>query len=354
MNNQELSIIIPVYNCQDYIKDCIDSILRQQDSEKHEIIIVNDGSTDYTGKTLDSFAKKHKNIRVINQKNSGVSVARNNGIKASHGKYITFVDADDMVGLNKEAFDKYLIQTDNFSFVSNLRTVRSYKFPVRFHDEHFTNDYFTNMIHAAHNTNADVVLGGKITINLGMSYLAQQVYTSNLVYGQDFIEKLCILNLANIRESANFALYRRDMLDKNNLRFVSNMNLDEDILFCMLAVLYATKVATVKDVTYFYNRHENTLSNMTDFKETQEKSKIAYIQFFSHLLTALDKKQEYSKLFTYWMKQYSKKGKDLYYPDDFPPDNCHYWCMKEECNDCNIAQKMRKQLITNLQKYNGK
>ena len=104
----ELSIIIPVYNCEKYIIRCLGSILRQQDSDKYEIIVVNDGSTDNTANKLNKFAPKYKNIKVIHQKNAGVSVARNVGISASHGKYVTFVDGDDIVGINAKAFDKHL------------------------------------------------------------------------------------------------------------------------------------------------------------------------------------------------------------------------------------------------------
>ncbi|MBO7644968.1 MAG: glycosyltransferase family 2 protein [Alphaproteobacteria bacterium] len=69
MQNTELSIIIPAYNAQDYIVRCVESIMRQRGADRHEIIIVDDGSTDNTPKTLDAIAEIYKNIRVIHQKN---------------------------------------------------------------------------------------------------------------------------------------------------------------------------------------------------------------------------------------------------------------------------------------------
>jgi glycosyltransferase involved in cell wall biosynthesis len=352
MKNQELSIIIPVYNGQNYIADCVNSVLNQQNSEKYEIIIINDGSTDNTSEILGSFARANKNISVINQKNSGVSVARNTGIDAAHGRYISFVDCDDMVGLNLDAFDKYFCHNNLSIRVENLSTTKTFQYPKHFNSQHFTNDYFTNMLRAAHETKADVILGGKITINDEMSYCIRQVYDSDFVYNHKVKNKITILHHASVRESANFALFNRKKLNEHNLRFLPNMHLDEDILFCMLAVLYAQNVATVKNVTYFYNRHPDTLSNMINYQESVNKFSIACIQRFSYLLREIDKQSGYEKLFSQCMKEYSRLGlKYPYLPGEFPPEDCHYWCEKQECKGCNIAQEIRNNLTKNIQRY---
>ncbi len=94
-----VSIIVPVYNVGPYISQCIDSILKQ--SYKYlEIILVDDGSTDDSGKICDKYASKDKRIIVIHSKNNGVSAARNKGIVVSTGKYIYFVDPDDYLDVN--------------------------------------------------------------------------------------------------------------------------------------------------------------------------------------------------------------------------------------------------------------
>ena len=91
-----ISIIVPVYNVENYLKECLDSILNQT-YQNIEVIIIDDGSTDNSSKICDEYAKKDKRIQVIHQQNSGLSVARNNGIKLSKGKYLSFIDSDDII-----------------------------------------------------------------------------------------------------------------------------------------------------------------------------------------------------------------------------------------------------------------
>lgn len=91
-----ISVIVPVYNVKDYIKECLDSIINQT-YKNIEIIIVDDGSTDSSGKICDEYAKKDKRIQVIHQPNSGLAASRNNGISLSRGKYLSFIDSDDII-----------------------------------------------------------------------------------------------------------------------------------------------------------------------------------------------------------------------------------------------------------------
>ena len=92
-----LSIIIPVYNCEKYVGNCLESIVAQKDNHNLEIVIVNDGSTDDSEKICSCFADKYDCIRVYSQENAGVSNARNNGLKRALGDYVYFVDADDVL-----------------------------------------------------------------------------------------------------------------------------------------------------------------------------------------------------------------------------------------------------------------
>ena len=92
----KVSIIIPCYNSKKYIERCLNSILKDKLKEK-EIILINDGSTDNTLEIIEEYSKKNKDIKIINQKNKGQSISRNNGLKEAKGKYIAFVDSDDWV-----------------------------------------------------------------------------------------------------------------------------------------------------------------------------------------------------------------------------------------------------------------
>lgn len=99
LNNCKISIIVPVYNVEKYLHKCIDSILLQNLNDV-EIILIDDGSTDNSGKICDDYSKKNSFIKVIHQCNKGVSEARNVGIKESNGKYIMFLDSDDFINSN--------------------------------------------------------------------------------------------------------------------------------------------------------------------------------------------------------------------------------------------------------------
>ena len=96
MDAPKVSVIVPVYNCEDYIARCIQSLLAQTLREI-EIIAIDDGSTDKPGAILDRYAEKDQRLRVFHQKNGGVSAARNKGLQYAQGTYIGFVDGDDYV-----------------------------------------------------------------------------------------------------------------------------------------------------------------------------------------------------------------------------------------------------------------
>lgn len=91
-----ISVIIPVYKCEKYLVQCIESVLNQT-FQDFELILVDDGSPDFSPQICDEYAKKDNRIQVIHKENGGVSSARNEGIKVSRGEYITFIDSDDYV-----------------------------------------------------------------------------------------------------------------------------------------------------------------------------------------------------------------------------------------------------------------
>ena len=103
-----ISIIVPVYNVEEYLEECLESI-RKQTYQDIEVILVNDGSTDGSQAICERYCQMDKRFRLINQKNQGQSVARNHGVKESIGEYIMFVDSDDVVSLGMlEQLMKYM------------------------------------------------------------------------------------------------------------------------------------------------------------------------------------------------------------------------------------------------------
>lgn len=93
---KKISVIVPVYNVANYLPKCIDSILAQT-YENIEVILVDDGSTDNSGKICDEYAKKDNRIKVIHKENAGLSSARNKGIEVASGEYLAFIDSDDYI-----------------------------------------------------------------------------------------------------------------------------------------------------------------------------------------------------------------------------------------------------------------
>jgi len=116
----KVSVVIPVYNVENYLPRCIDSVLKQTYSD-FELILVDDGSPDNSGEICDAYAKKDSRVRVIHKKNAGVSAARNTGIEASQGDYIMFVDSDDYI--DASMLEAMLVYDGRDMILSGLRYV---------------------------------------------------------------------------------------------------------------------------------------------------------------------------------------------------------------------------------------
>ena len=210
----------------------------------------------------------------------------------------------------------------------------------------FEREYFTRMIKMADEFNADLVLANKITLNNEEKYINWLGYKEFMFSGAH--DKPSLLIDADKRESANFALYSRDFLHKNNLSFEKNMSLDEDILFCMLAVLWAKRVIMVPDSTYLYNRYYGTASNIQNESLANYKYTIAAIQRFSILLTELGKNPEWEELYNMQLKEFARAGRSapFEYKECFAQKTC-MMCKNKRCEDCYQRQMLDKQIERN-------
>ena len=146
---KNLSILVPAYNVENYIEECIDSLLDLDTN--YEIIIINDGSTDNTKQILQKY-KKYNYIKIINQKNMGIAHTRNNLLKNATGKYIFFIDSDDYI--NKEKFNELLKKVNNqdlILFNYNIFNNNNKKVKKNIFNENFINikknkDFFFKLI----------------------------------------------------------------------------------------------------------------------------------------------------------------------------------------------------------------
>ena len=132
------SIIVPVYNVEAYVKECVDSILAQTYTH-YEVILVDDGSKDNTGSICDGYANQFSQIQVIHQANAGLSAARNTGIETAKGEYLIFVDGDDYI--DKESLNRfYMILKNQNIDVLVTRMIQKYQ-----DTEEIRNDKITDL-----------------------------------------------------------------------------------------------------------------------------------------------------------------------------------------------------------------
>lgn len=219
MDNSKIkvSVIVPIYNVDKFLPKCIESIINQ--SHKNlEIILVDDGSPDSSGKIADEYAMKDNRITVIHKENSGVSAARNSGIDVATGEYICFADGDD-----------YLM-----------------------------NDYVEYLLNLSVNNNADISLTTKMFSN----YQLKQVKKDNVeIYSA---EKATIAILCyNIPIGVYCKMFKRSFISEN-IRFLTNLYIGEGFNFNTTAFQRANIVAVGQRRIYYYRR-DNSTSATTKF-----------------------------------------------------------------------------------------
>lgn len=274
----KLSIIVPVYNAEEFLENCLIS-LHNQTIKDIEIILVDDGSTDKSLEICNSFAMLDARIKVLEQENSGQSVARNRALEMASGEFITFTDSDDWV------------------------------------DE----DFYEKLLDAAIRYKADIACGsvirekksaGKIRIN----YNDERVY----IKAQEKIDAAGVPNMCYVWNK----VYRAEFLKSINLRFVNGM-VFEDTDFVTRAVYFSNKIVTVPNTYYHYWTNENsTVRTMrsSDKKRLDSlRSKKSVLEFFAkHKLTSdpknLVKKKDCVKfLGLVILKIYEWETKKVYY-----------------------------------------
>lgn len=208
-----ISVIVPVYNAEKYIAQCIDSILSQTFSD-FELLLIDDGSKDHSGAICDEYAAKDSRVRVFHKENGGVSSARNLGLDEAEGEWITFVDSDDFIAPD---FCEILLDNEDCDFV-----VASY--------ETFGKSSFRHILKESLCSKNELLL-------LLNDYLAHPHFSTP--WGK---------------------MYKKHILDAHKLRFIINIDSTEDTLFTYEYLLYVNSLKTKGDVVYYYRQTGNGLS----------------------------------------------------------------------------------------------
>ena len=180
----KVSIIIPAYNLENYIEKCVDS-LKEQSFRDFEALIINDGSSDNTAKICEKIAKEDSRFRLINQKNGGVSSARNHGLREAVGKYIAFIDGDDLVG---RLYLEYLVAAgekhDADIVVSPIVKITEQMGPEVISDEQITVSSEEAALNLLYGKN-DAYWGGPGAKLYRRAFIKDKYYREDLRYSED-------------------------------------------------------------------------------------------------------------------------------------------------------------------------
>ena len=216
----KVSIIVPVYNVEEYLKKCLDSLIYQTYKDI-ELIIVNDGTKDSSQKIIDKYKKKYPSIiKSYIKENGGLASARNYGIDKSNGDYVMFVDSDDYV-------DTFMVE---------------------------------KLVDVVKQKNSDIVVCNFYRVE---NDTFKEMKTFNII--SDNIHKTYILNCCG----ACWQLIKKDLLIDNNLRFLEH-HYYEDIAIIPSLGMYAKRIDYINDYLYYYMIRKGSIMNQTEYKSSLE------------------------------------------------------------------------------------
>lgn len=241
---EKISVIVPVYNVERYLERCINSLLNQTYSNL-EIILIDDGSTDRSGQICDQYENRDEFV-IIHKKNAGLGMARNTGLDAATGKYVTFVDGDDYIGLTHiEKMYALIIETNSDTCMAGHTKVYSNR------EESHLN-----------------VCSGKVYKGNVKEQILPRMCGAN-IYGKDYIEmSVCMVLLSN------------DIIKQNHLRFVSEREyVSEDLVFDFEYYPLSKSVCISDDVDYYYCDNEGSLT--TKYRNDRFESQIKLYNLLS-------------------------------------------------------------------------
>lgn len=277
-----LSIIIPAYNCEKYVGRCIQSLvdaMTDEDFTKIEILLVNDGSTDKTFDILMDYEERYAFIRVVDQRNQGVSAARNIGLFMSDGKYVTFIDADDYVESNL--------------YSSVIRATKEFEF--------------------------DVLCYGMTEISGTKNDEIKFMHHNKF---EDFVKYPKYMN------SVCNKLFKRSIIEETGIKFNESMVTCEDLLFVFEVFTKAKDIRYIDINAYRYERRPDSVTKVANrIRESRDELTAANVLVELERKSGVDNKFSVS---TYWrMVSAMRNLKDIeiYDEDEYRrknPDR-HIW-----------------------------
>ncbi len=219
----DVTIIVPVYNVEHYLRKCLDSLVNQDyDNKKYEILIVNDASTDKSINVIYEYHKQYSNISVYDlKKNGGVSNARNIGIENAKGQYLMFCDADDYYDTNAISIMMSYVKKEKADFI-------------------MANYYITNGIN-------------KISVDVSG-------YFSNMIISREEIVSYMTL-------TSSAKLIKKDLFINNNISYPTDLKRCEELSVIPIVAYFANKAVVIKDTLYYYYQRSDSVSN-TNSKKT--------------------------------------------------------------------------------------
>lgn len=262
------SIIIPAYNAEAYLRRCLDSIFSQEFND-HEVIVINDGSTDSTAVILEQFPQ----VKVISQNNHGMATARNQGLAIAQGDYILFVDSDDE--LMPQALSKLAPHLNGEDIIS----------------------FGTRILNEQTGTTTDFrPPASDLQTYSGWDYFNRHRIEATPVH---FV---CVWQRA----------YRRAFLKENNLRFTDGLRRAEDDLFTTLAMFQAQIVKTIADALYIYHVRKGSITRTSDSKLDADSWRVQQILAETFIpMQGINKQAIYRVLASNYINHLSHKGNTL-------------------------------------------
>lgn len=258
VSDPEISVIIPVYNVERYLPACVESVLKQS-FQNFEIILVDDESPDSCPSMCDDYAKSDQRIRVIHKKNGGLGFARNSGLDVACGRYVCFLDSDDS------------LDSETFEFCRSL-AVKENADEVRFLYRRFKDDKVRHS-KDCDKASAVVIIADGYTKAEPMLDVISPVLSERTLY-------------APTTASSCTALYRREIIERNNIRFHSERELiSEDYVFNIDFAFACNRI--VYTDCKFYNYRINSSSLTSEVRSDRLEKSIVFSEYLASLMTSV-------------------------------------------------------------------